>query len=121
MQELLFPRYLGRLEDFIRGLIVNLAALVLLRKHAALETVIALLFTVVLLIIALYHVLFVTLPRCRDAVIPTRTAVLILIPYANILYGLFLLLLPRLIPVPVNQGAVYGDSIGRLLSCGLHC
>lgn len=95
MNEILFPRLLGRLEFFLRSVAVFVLGRLLIGDRAGFDWIGAWIFTGLAVLLAVYHVLFIVLPRIRDAELPVWTVVLVLIPFVNLLFGLFLLLYPR--------------------------
>jgi uncharacterized membrane protein YhaH (DUF805 family) len=99
MMEFAFPKRLGRLSYFIRAIPANA---VMLWAVAAAETELfgdALLLCIAGLVVGVYAVFFVYLPRVRDAGITAWSLLLALIPYGSIAYGLVLLFRPSKLPM----------------------
>ena len=101
MIEIAFPKTLGRLSYLIRVIPANA---VMLWAVAAAETENELagdeLFLCIAgVIVGVYAVFFVYLPRVRDAGITAWSLMLALIPYGSIAYGLVLLFRPSKIPM----------------------
>jgi len=101
MIEIAFPKTLGRLSYLIRAIPANA---VMLWASAAAETENELtgdeLFLCIAgVIVAVYAVFFIYLPRVRDAGMPVWSLILALIPYLSIAYGIVLLFRPSKLPM----------------------
>ncbi len=99
--EFVFPKRLGRLSYLVRAIPANA---VMLWAVAAAETENgltgdALLLCIAGLIVGVYAVFYVYLPRVRDAGMTAWSLILALIPYVSIAYGLVLLFRPSKLPM----------------------
>jgi len=86
-----FPRRLGRLNYFVRGLLWNIVVYPLTQRSISDPSSMGVAQITTLVVLMLYGLLFVFLARVRDSGMPLWSLVCIFIPGINYLYSILLL------------------------------